>query len=329
MNKKLKVFLIILAIIMLLVILLSGSVAIWLFSKFKKINFKYLDNSDLGINYNLYENVSNIISESEYNSIINILLIGSDSDNTYDAEQHSDVIMILSINTVKKSVKIISIPRDTAVDIPNYGRFKLNKTYALGEEQLLIKTINTTFDLNIDKYVTVDFKGLIDIINQMGGIEMDITSSEMQYINRGLKDMYKLSNNDYETLKSYGKVTLNGEQAMVHARNRTVGNDFTRSERHRDIIEAIISKMSTMTEKQVLNLSDSLLDDVKTNVNIMEYVPMLPGFIINKNSYLSNVNSVMVPSLEYSKGVMYNGAYLVETDLDRAKADFIKYMYEL
>lgn len=135
---------------------------------------------------------------------------------------------------------------------------------------------------------------------------MDISVEEKNYINMGLSKMYKLSGNDYEKLSTYGKVTLNGEQAMVHARNRTVGNDFTRTERHRDVITAVINKLATMSTDEVWDISDYILDDVKTNVNIAKYLNLVPSFLMNKDTYLSNITSVMVPSLEYSTGGLQN-----------------------
>ena len=141
--------------------------------------------------------------------------------------------------------------------------------------------------------------------------------------------MYQISDNNYSSVKKYGKVTLNGEQAMVHARNRTVGNDFTRSERHRDVLEAIINKLATMSIDKIWEISDYILDDVQTNIDIYKYLGILSVEIIHKDKYLSNITSTMVPSLEYSKGGMQDGAYLVETDIEKAKADFIKYMYEM
>ena len=329
-SKKSKRILKLIVLIVVLVILATIGYGIYyVAAKFGKINFQALDKSDLGINENLYNEVSGNMSQKEYDSIINILLIGSDSENGYDKEKHSDVIMIFSLNPVKKSIKLISIPRDVATDIENYKRFKLNKSYALGGEQLLIKSINSTFGLTIDEYITIDFEGMIDVINRIGGIEMDITYQEMVYINSGLKLMYKISDNDYRTLKTYGKVTLNGEQAMVHARNRSTANDIARTEKHRDVLTAIINKISSKTGKEILDLSDYILDDVTTNADVMGYLSMLPNFIMEKDRYLGNITSVLVPSMDYSKGQMVNGAYLIETDIDKAKADFRKYMYEM
>ncbi|MDO5556391.1 MAG: LCP family protein [Clostridia bacterium] len=303
-KKKSKKIWIALLIILLTIITVFGVFVGLIMKKFGKVTFFDLDKTKLDINENLYNDISDKVSKNEYDSIINILLIGTDSENGYDKEQHSDVIMILSVNQSKKTIKLISIPRDTAVDIPDYKRFKLNKSYSFGQEQLLIQLINSNFDLNLEEYVTIDFSGMIDVINRLGGIEMDITYEEMNYINKGLVKMYNLSGNDYEKLKTHGKVTLNGEQAMVHARNRTVGNDFTRAERHRDVISAVINKIASMSAEEIWNISDYILDDVKTNVNIVNYLNKVPSFLIHKNEYLFNITSVMIPSLEYSKGLM-------------------------
>lgn len=166
-KKKSKKIWTILLTILLLIIVVIGIFAGILIKKFGKVNFFQLDKTQLGINDNLYDEISDKVSKSEYNSIVNILLIGSDSENGYDKEQHSDVIMILSINQSKHSIKLISIPRDTAVDIPNYKRFKLNMSYALGQEQLLMQLINSNFNLNLDEYITINFGGMIDVINRL------------------------------------------------------------------------------------------------------------------------------------------------------------------
>lgn len=329
-TKKHKVLKIFLWLFLILIVLLVITAIVFVEIKLGKITIKGLDLSKLGINNNLYNEISDKVSKKDFDSVTNILLIGTDSENGYDKLPKSDAIIILSINRAKKSIKLISIPRDTAVDIPNYKRFKLNMSYALGGEELLLQMINENFDLNLQEYVTVDFEGLVDIINKIGGIEMDISLEERNYINMGLSKIYKLSGNNYQSLKSYGKVTLNGEQAMVHARNRTVGNDFTRAERHRDVLQAIFNKIGTLSAKEILDLSDYLLDDVKTNVDINKYLVKFALELIYKDKYLANFTSTMVPSLEYSKGGLdKNGAYLVETDIEKAKADFIKYMYEM
>lgn len=166
-KKKYKKIWITLLVILLVIITTIGIYAGILFKKFGKVTFFNLDKSKLAINDNLYNDISEKVSKKEYNSVVNILLIGSDSENGYDKGQHSDVIMILSINQTKHSIKLISIPRDTAVDIPDYKRAKLNMSYTLGQEQLLIQLINSTFDLNLSEYITIDFSGMIDVINKL------------------------------------------------------------------------------------------------------------------------------------------------------------------
>src|SRR5699024_7558952 len=102
-----------------------------------------------------------------------------------------------------------------------------------------IKTINSNFDMNLTEYITIDFSGLANIINEVGGIELTITESEKDYINTYVKESYKLTSNPIKKVESTGKVILTGEQALTPSRNRTVGNDFTRASRQRDVIEAL------------------------------------------------------------------------------------------
>lgn len=322
-NSKRKIILI----VAITLIIISSLVIIGIFLAIGKVNFQGLDESDLGINQEMYNGLP--ISKEEYDSISNVLLIASDSENGYDNEQHADVIMLLSINQTKKSVKMISIPRDTYVDIEGYKKYKLNKSYAYGGEQLLIKTINSTFDLNITEYVTVDFEGFIDIINDIGGIEMEITEAEKNYINNTSKICYQVSGNSYKMVARSGKVTLSGEQAVTHARNRTTANDIARTSKHRDVMAAAMSKIANMEADTILGLVDDLLKEVKTNINVMKYTGILTNIVYDRGTYMNNITSVLVPSMDYSKGMnlQSDGAYVIETDVEKAKEDFIKYMY--
>jgi len=322
-SSKRKAVLII-AIILMLISIITIIAVFW---SMNKVNFQGLDESNLGINGEMYNGLS--ISKEEYDSISNILLIASDSENTYDTEKHADVIMILSVNQTKKSIKMISIPRDTYVDIEGYKKYKLNKSYAYGGEQLLIKTLNSTFDLNISEYVTVDFTGFIHIINDIGGIEIEITEAERSYINEHSSGVYIISGNKYKSLSNAGKVTLTGEQAVAHARNRTTANDIARTSKHRDVMAATMSKIANMEADKILGLVDDLLKEVKTNINVMKYTGILTNIVYDRATYMNNITSVLVPSMDYSKGInlQSDGAYVIETDIEKAKEDFVKYMY--
>ena len=253
----------------------------------------------------------------EFNEVVNFVLLGSDSRNVNSMESgRSDTIMIASINPMKKSINLVSIPRDTYVTVPGYGKTKINHAYAYGKEQLTLKTINSNFNLNITDYVTIDFSGLKNIIDEIGGIELELSTQEKEYI--GIKD---------SRLNQTGKIKLNGEEALKHSRNRTVGNDFTRAERQRDVMEAIINKIASLEINQILALSDEFLKEVKTNINVTSYIGLLTSIISNKNEYLSNITSTQVPSSEYAKGQMIDGIYYFVSDMEKAKNDLYNILY--
>lgn len=325
MNKKLKITIIVIVVILVIVAGLAGGAYLYFHSLFSNMKVEPIDENNLDVNADLYDEVEGI-SETEFNNIINIVLFGSDSRDVNSAESgRSDTIMILSINPKTKRIKLISIPRDTYVNVPGYGKTKINHAYAYGKEELSIKTINNNFGLNITEYATIDFSGLVNIINQMGGVQMTITPEEMTYINGALT--WNISGNK-EKLTTSGNVTLNGEQALAHSRNRTLGNDFTRASRQRQVIEALINKIATRNVSEIMDLADDFLKEVKTNINVTSYIPALTNIVLNKDSYLKNMISVQVPSTDYANGKMIDGVYYFVSDMDRAKKDFITYIYE-
>lgn len=324
-HSKARTIAIIIISILLIFAIIFGVLLYIASSTLGKIGFESLDESQLGLNNDLYNEVSNNVSQSEFNSIKNIALFGIDSGR-------SDTIIIASINQTDHTIKLISIPRDTYVSVEGHGKTKINHAYAYGKETLALKTINENFGLNISEYVTINFKGLINIINKIGGIELEITKAEMEYINQNVADSYRLSGkSNVKKLSSYGKVTLNGEQALTHARNRTIGNDFYREERQRDVITAVMNKVSSMGLTQILGLSDSILSEVKTNLNITECIGILTEALGNSSDYLNSVESKQIPSEEAGngsgKGQMISGVYYFVSDLDEASQAFKDTIY--
>ena len=299
--------------ILLIFVLIFGILLFIASSTLGKIGFEQLDESQLALNDDIYNEVSENISKEEFDSIKNVALFGIDGGR-------SDTIIIASINQTEHTIKLISIPRDTYVSVQGYGKTKINHAYAYGKEQLALKTINENFELNISEYVTINFKGLINIINKIGGIQLDITKAEMEYINKNVVLSYEISGRTMQKLSSYGNITLNGEQALTHSRNRTIGNDFYREERQRDVITAVMNKVSKMSMSKILGLSDSILSEVKTNLNITECMGLLTSALSNSDEYLNNVISKQIPSSEDGNGSgvgkKIDGIYYFVPDLE-------------
>lgn len=335
MSKWIKVVLILLLVIVLSVIILAGK---FIGDKLARINFQDLDESDLNINEDLYSDVEGL-TQKEYDQVMNIVLLGSDSKDMSDQYAgNSDAIMIISINPKYKSIKLISIPRDTAAYIDGVeNRYKINYAFNLGGEQLALKTINKTFDLNLKEYITINISSMYDIINELGGVEVTITKEEMNWINEYIDMFYEFSGGKVQKVTQYGKVTLTGEQAAAHVKERKAGTsyasnehgDYGRTRRQRDVFIAMLNKIASKDAGEISRIIDMILSEVTTNINVAKYTSMLPEFLANKDSYLNNITSVMLPSLDYSKEILENGAYLYVTDTDKAKKDFIKYMYEM
>lgn len=319
-----------LLLILLLLICLTIGLCFFGYYKLSQIEMTPLNEKDLSVNSKLYDDVSDKLDKKEFDQIINIVLFGSDSRNIKDASQgRTDCIMIASLNPIKKTIKLISIPRDSYVNIPGYGGTKINHAYAYGGEQLTIKTINSNFGLNITEYVTINFAGLINVVNSIGGVEVDITKPEMNAINEYLKESYNVSGREYKPLTQYGEVTLNGEEALSHARDRSVGSDFERARRQRDVLISLSKKISCMKLTAATSLiSNDFLQHVKTNVNISEYIGILVSIITNKDIYLNNIRSVQVPSRDYGYDTYIHGTYYFAFDDDMAKQDLYKYIYE-
>ena len=312
-------------IILVVCLMILGGVVIvpfYIWSKLSKVNYEKIDKTNLDVNKNIYEDVaktSETVTKDDFENVKTVVFFGTDSRDTYDMSSgRSDTIIVASINPKTKSIKLISIPRDTYVNIEGYGKDKINHAYAFGGEQLSIKTINSNFGLAISEYVTIDFSGLVNVIDTVGGINIIITEEEKNYINRGSKTK----------VKSSGNVLLNGEQALTHSRNRTVGNDFERATRQRIVLEALITKIASRNVSDIMKLSDSILKEVKTNLNVTDYSSMLTNVVTNKDAYLGNMKSVQVPSTDYSTGQMINGVYYFVPDMEKSKADFYKYIYE-
>lgn len=165
--------------------------------------------------------------------IMNIAFFGIDSENT-ENKGRSDAILIASINGKTGKIKLISIARDTYVNVPEHGKTKINHAYAYGGPELAIQTINENFDMNIKDYVSVNFDSLADVIDEMGGIELDVTEAERQQINKYLLKGAKLQ----ET----GLVHLTGPQAVSYSRIRKIDSDVMRGGRQRKVLECLFHK---------------------------------------------------------------------------------------
>ena len=201
-----------------------------------------------------------------------IALFGNDSRfGDYETDYRTDCIMVAVINNATKEVTLFSIYRDTLVEMELDGKTflnKINQAYYNGIENSL-KTINKNLDLNITEYAQVNFASLADIIDSLGGVDIDVDADELKYINNYIKDTAGVTQKPEENIqiKEPGFLHLNGVQAVAYCRIRyTEGWDYKRTERMREVLTTAVDKIKKLSLKEMSDLADKLLPEVMTNI---------------------------------------------------------------
>ena len=196
----------------------------------------------------------NVMSDPQ---VYNILLIGCDKENE-EGSTRSDSMILLSIDSKNKKLKFTSFMRDMWVTIPNYGDAKLNAAFAYGGAPLLMDTIESTFKIKIDNYVTVDFDMFKALIDGLGGVEVDITEAEANFIN-----------STTHAKVSAGVNTLNGDYALIYCRIRKLDSDFNRTERQRKVMASIFRK-AAQKPLSILTSAGDVLENITTDISPMK-----------------------------------------------------------
>ena len=207
----------------------------------------------------------------------NIALFGVDArDGALGKGTRSDSIMIASINQDTQEIKLISVFRDTYLNLGNDSYNKCNAAYAQGGPEQAISMLNTNLDLDITDYVTVGFGGLIDAVDALGGIEMEITEKEISHLNNYQLSMAKEMEVDYIPIENSGKQLLNGMQATAYCRIRYGGgDDFRRAERQRDVLTAMMEKAKGASVSELTEMVNAILPEVQTSLGLNEILSVL------------------------------------------------------
>ena len=268
-NKGLRIFGKIVLVLIIILIILLGAVFAFLNSKLGKMKKVDINEAELGISDQVNENLS------EYR---NIAIFGVDSrSDDYGVGNRSDCIIIASINNKTKEVKLISVYRDTYVQIEGHGLDKITHAYSYGEAPLAIKTLNKNLDLNIKEFVTVNFDSVSEAVDKLGGVQLSITSEEIKYINGYIDETSKVTGKTSKHITQPGTYTVDGVQAVAYSRIRyTAGGDYKRTERMRTVIEAMLAKLKTRSLGQINAFADAILPQVYTNITLGDIISLAP-----------------------------------------------------
>lgn len=254
----------------------------------------------------------------EYKMIENILLIGLDGTND-KFPKRSDTMIILTIDKLNKSLKLTSLARDTLVKIPGRGEEKLTHAYAYGQEELLMQTINENFDLDIKDYAVVNFKSFIDIVDIIGGVDINVNEKEIHHLNELIKECYGVNHEDtknIEYITSSGNHNLNGYQALAYARIRKLDTIYKRDERQRLILTNIAHKLSDVSISKYLQIAKSILRHIKVNIAFNKIIDL--AFIAHElASY--DISQLEFPISEYREEgrIGEKGTYVVKWDKNK------------
>ena len=285
MKKGNKIALWIIGIILGVFIIGIGGVYIYGNYMFNKVEKIEVDKNDVGITEEVEEKLS-----PYSNSIINIALFGVDSADV--STGRSDSIIIATIDTIHKKLKLTSVMRDSYVNISGIGNDKINHAYAFGGPQLAIKTLNENFNLNIEDFVAVNFDSLPKIIDMIGGVTVDITSEEVSHI---------------PGISSAGTYNLNGAQALSYSRIRyATGGDYVRTERQRTILTKIFEKILTINPMKYPSLLNEVLPMVQTSLDYSKILEL--GTEVLKMG-VTTLEQERFPLDGYCQGEMINGVY--------------------
>ncbi len=252
-------------------------------------------------------------------NVKNILILGIDSRKINSTKSRSDVMIILTVNQNTNKIVMSSIMRDTYVHIPGKSsNTKINAACAYGGGSLAVKTVESSFGIKIDNFIIFNFYSFMDIVDALGGVDVDITKAEKKYVNMYISSINKrmgLSKNHGLLNKTGSNVHLTGKQAMGYVRVRYAGNaDYERTERQREVMEQMIKKARTADYGKLMNILDSVSENIATDMSSME----LLGYAANATKYLNyDIEQLRIPINGSYKGGVYKGAWVLRIDFEK------------
>ena len=266
-----------------------------------------ISREDLGIS----DEIENKYGKTD---VFNVAVFGVDTRDADSFKGLSDTIMIVSIDAKNKSVKLVSILRDSYVAIDGRKNQKITHAYSFGGAPLAIKTINENFNMNITDYATINMHKLADAINVLGGVDIEITESEMNQINQEALYGDPNAQSGAALVKNYGQVHLDGEQAVIFCRLRKQDSDDARSNRQKMVINALLTQARKVSPSKYTEVVKTMMSLCETSVPFSEIMSLVP--LINEDVTIETITVPGEP--ESAIGGIYEGAWGWRYDLDAA-----------
>lgn len=340
-RKKILLFIVEIFVLLVMVVVLYGVL------KGEKVGKVELNADELVIN----EEVKEREETTNMKGYRNIALFGVDSTTgALTKNTRSDTIMIASINQDTGDCKLVSVYRDTYLNLSNDTYNKCNSAYAKGGPEMAINMLNMNLDMNITDFVTVGFAGLTDTIDALGGIMIDVDSSEIHHLNSYQFTMAEDLKRTYNEVTETGYQLLNGLQATAYCRIRyTAGDDFKRAERQREVLMAVAEKAKTASPATLNEIANDVFSEVYTSLDLTEIVELLGGIskynIVGQAGFpdeqyrttgtIGSKGSCVIPldlkeNVEWLHQFLFDETYTVSSDVqtysDKIKSDTRSYI---
>lgn len=256
----------ILIILFCLLLVFVGGAGFAVYSQLEQIDYQQAGSGEIEVNPDI-----------ELAGYTNVALFGVDSRESNLESSNSDAILVISIDHDNKTVKMVSVYRDTLLDTGDGDYRKCNAAYLKGGPEQAVSMLNTNLDLDISNYISVDFNAVAEIVDLVGGVTVTLTDEEVVYMNDYCVETSQVTGGDYQPIEPEigGTYELNGVQAVSYARIRyTAGNDFKRTERQREIIQLVTEKVKKASPATLYKIADTVLPMVKTNFSKTQILSM-------------------------------------------------------
>ena len=255
-------------------------------------------------------------------NVVNIMLIGQDRREG-EGRQRSDTMILVTVNKKEQTIQLTSFMRDLYVQIPGYSDNRMNAAYQFGGMELLDQVVEKNFGIHVDGNVEVDFEGFSKCIDMVGGVDIDLSQAEADYICGRKRDvLYPQTRREEWDYLTAGVNTLNGEQALIHARNRSIGHsDYERTERQREVLQALFAKAKGSGIGTILSLVNQGFSLMTTD---MSRTDILKCAFDVFSMGVSNVESYRIPQ----DGAYYDAVIRrMVPDLDKCRAYLRENLY--
>ena len=273
--------------------------------------------------------MGNAFAETQEGEWENILLLGGDARNMNQYDR-TDTMMILSINRDEAQVKMTSVMRDTWVELSGMGRSeKINAANVYGGPELAVETVNQNFGTDIEDYVIVNMEDLVQIVDILGGVDLEITERERVQINDGVKGYIAevkgaSAYTGDRTLNQSGLVHLNGIMAVSYCRIRKIDSDYSRVMRQQKVMLALAEKAQNMEIDELTKVAGDIYHIISTSLTEEEIKSMATAFMVME---VSEVGQYRIPVDGTFQSGMLNGVWMIKPDLAENQALLHQFIY--